>query len=244
MLARRSGPYRGGGGGGGDVLVGLYWHYDAQNMGAFANLDPVPTWIDQSGNLRHATSDTPTAAWQRHYYASAINGFPAVRFEYSGANARGYSIPGAFGPSEAHLFIVSKVDATSPPYALGPSGSGQNPSFPATVDGSATIVDHFGSTVQRAVGTAGVDTTDGFIYHAHSIAGLWESHVGNTAKASFGTNTVTWGGQKLGSWLLFGSIVNPFVGYIGEFRVYSGSLTPTQVTNITNALGTKWGITP
>ena len=42
-----------------------------------------------------------------------------------------------------------------------------------------------------------------------------------------------------------GSIATPYQGYIGEFRVYDGALPngDTDVSDITTALATKWGIT-
>jgi len=230
------------GGGGGDVTTGMFWWYDAQALSGYANGDPVASWPDSSGNSRTATQDQGTSAWQPTYTTGAIHTHPAVRFQSFGGNGRGFSMPGTFNPSEAHLFIVARPESNSPPYHIGSISFG--PTFPATVDGTGTITDHFGSNSSRSVGAAGVDTTAGFIYHAHAASGLWEAHVGNSLLYTNATNTVTWGVQKLGAYLSGGSFNTEFLGYIGEFRVYDSALTGTQVTNITNALGTKWGITP
>lgn len=234
-----------GGGGGGDITAGLFWWYDAQALAGLSNLDPLATWPDASGNANDATADVGTAAYQPHYYTGAINGHPAVRFESFGGNGRGYAMPGTFNPSEGHLFIVCRIITAGPPYQLGDRNIGYN--FPATSDGSGIITDHFGSSVARTVGAAGVDTTAGFIYHAHSVAGLWEADVGATPAYSDGTNTPTWdvaAGHKLGYFLYAGATAVVGDLYIGEFRVYSGALSGADVTTIVTALGTKWGITP
>jgi hypothetical protein len=239
MLAQAAG-----GGGGGDVTTGLHWWYDAQALSGFADMDPVATWPDLSGNGRDATADTGTAAWQGRYRTNALNGHPAVELFASGGNTRGYSMPGAGLTGEAHLFIVSSVAAASPPYHLGSQSFG--PSFPATSDGTGTISDHFGTNTSRAVGAAGVNTTTaggGFLYHAHAATGQWDCDVNGVNKVNTASNTLQYGTQKLGAWLFGGFSTTIFQGRIGEFRVYDGALSSADITNIENALAAKWGIT-
>jgi hypothetical protein len=237
-------PPPAGGGGGGDVTAGLFWWYDAQDMGVFSDGDPVPTWPDQSGNANDASAATGTATYQPHYHTGVINGHPGVLFHAGTGNERGFTMPGTFNPTEAHLFIVSKVVATSRPYQVGPGGFSVYPEFPATTDGSGVLKDTFGSSVQRNLGAIGIDTvTNGWLYHAHAKAGLWEGDVNDVSLLFDPTNTTSFGGHKLGMWLYGGVSVTMFQGYIGEFRVYSGPLTSTEVDDITAFLADKWDIT-
>ena len=231
------------GGPGSDVTTGLHWWYDAQALSGFADMDPVATWPDSSGNGRDATSQTGTAAWQGRYRTNALNGHPAVELFASGGNTRGYSMPGGGLTGEAHLFIVSSVAAASPPYHLGSQSFG--PSFPATTDGTGTLNDHFGTSTSRTC-TPGVNTTTaggGFVYHAHAATGQWDNDANGVVKVNDATNTLEYGTQVLGAWIFGGFSTTIFQGRIGEFRVYDGALSSTDITNIETALATKWGIT-
>jgi hypothetical protein len=229
--------------GGGDVTTGMRWWYDAQALSGYVDMDPVPTWPDGSGNANTATAISGNSAWQPRYRTNALNGHPAVEFFASGGNSRGYTMPGGAPPGEEHLFIVSSVATASPPYHLGSQSFG--PSFPATIDGTGTLQDHFGTTVARTC-TPGVNTTTaggGFIYHAHGATGQWDNDVNGVTKVNDPSNTVGYGSQLLGQWNFGGFSANIFQGRIGEFRVYDGALSSTDITNIENALATKWGIT-
>lgn len=224
-----------------DVTAGMLYQFDVQALTPVAggtNIASVPNGGTVGGNF---TSDAGGPSFHATYEVNAISGtYPAIRFQTLGGNGRPYSMPSVPAiASEVHLFAVSLPLANSPLGIWGPEAG----TWLTSVAGN--ISDQFATTAAARSVPIGYTPSSGFLYYAHSKAGLWEAGVGSSITFTTATNTVSanYGQARIGGYYAGGFFTTLFNGYIGELRLYAGALSPSDVFAIQFALATKWGVT-
>lgn len=113
IIARRRGIIATPAAGGGtdpSSFAGLQLWLDASDITPVADGTAIATWSDASGNANHVSN--ATAAEQPDYYATAMNGKPALRFTlgdfYATASTTAVDLPGAFS-----VFVVVKFSSVA-----------------------------------------------------------------------------------------------------------------------------------
>jgi hypothetical protein len=223
--------------------------YDTQgtNFAALGigNSDPLDPWPDESGNGFDAPAGD--SSFPHTLATGVLNGHDGVYFTSLSGNGRGYDLPNVFGPTEAEAFIVMRANPSPP----GSATSGgrfwdigseivTGPSVPATTGGP--FRDMFGSTTNYGFPLS-VDPTDPFVYHVRVKNGQRRAWINGTLVYSSAINTVSWHTVgHIGIWLQGGFNTHHFEGWIGEVKLYTGWLDPSDAAAEDAALLTKWSI--
>lgn len=219
----------------------LGW-YDAQGPNfaglGLSNTDSLtPLWPDETANANDALAGN--GSFTGTLDTTAMNGFPGVRFDFLGNNQRGYSA--VYAPTQGEAFIVMRRDVAWPNdgafWGFGQTAVSSH--VPTTAGG--TMRDHFGSTQSHSF-TIGTDPTVPFLYHVRAKAGQWRCWVNGVLKYSTAINTVSFQVPAWGEFLAGGAFYNAYIGWIGELKLYSGFMAPTDAAAEEAALMTKWGI--
>lgn len=226
-------------------IPGLAVWLDAAAITGLANNDPVGTWLDVSGNARHATQ---TDAAKKPVYKTAIqNGLPIVRFD---ATDDGLSVLQTYslaGPCT--VFIIYSARGASPypgnphsavhfanKYGIGPFGAnyfvetGYNAA--TNITGSALALNVFKAHAWRLGASSAGSYTQ--VYRINDALQGTEVIADNV---SYNPLAMVLGKTPAG--YPAGEALD---GDIAEVLVYEGVLTDANLTMLYNYAVSKWAI--
>lgn len=220
-----------------DYTGGMLWRMNTQLITPVADGTEVLT-IANPGTLGGNFTNGSQFGSGPTYRTGQINGRPAIYFVSIGGNTRPYALPtaGLVTPTESHVFAVLKTAGGGAAWNVG--GLDRRTLFP---NAPGNVSDYHGSSIERQVPISN-DPTVPFLYHSHGKASLWEAYVGLTQAFTTATNTYQIAPSDLGGFYGGGFFTTMFVGYIGEFRFYSGALTADQVLGIKEQMAADWGL--
>lgn len=215
----------------------LMW-YDAQALVGLSDGDPLLLWPDESGNGNDAPAGN--TSFPGFYRTNVMNGFPAIRFDALGNNQRGYGFPVGPGTEEGEGWIVMRKGSTGAGHFWGMGINTGGPDVPLLSSG--TFYDHFGSSVQRSFTPLGIDPQEPFLYHARAKAGRWQCWVNGVPRIDSPTNSLNWNGGHFGMMLGSGAFYTEYIGWIGELKIRSPTLSDADGAAEDAALMAKWDI--
>jgi hypothetical protein len=200
----------------------------------------VSAWLDRSGNARHATQGV--AASQPTFASASQNGRAGILF---GGNDF-MDVTQFLGGSAATAFVVAKQN-NSPPSAesdtgpvLGNFGSHSFDSHSQWVDGN--IYDGFASTTRRDI-TPSKSLAAARVFCWYSAASDFRLYIDGQVEFTDSSNVVGYGTTpKIGR----GGQPNStyyYAGLVFEVAVFPRALSSQEITEVTNYLAVKWGIT-
>lgn len=215
------------------------------NSMTFASATNISSWLDKSGNGRHATQ--ATASNQPHWYDNDVNGI-----FFDGALGQCLNLPSLTFTS---LSIFMVAQATTYTYgAIFLSLSAANGiylrSFTGALPGPTYTsygIDFGGSNYRYAPSSAVIDTSRHLWSFTLPASGLgtfvWDGNVGNNAGGfTFANINTTFPAPSIGA---YGQIPTnlPITAYIHEILMYSNDLTETNRQAIESYLAEKWKLT-
>lgn len=215
------------------------------NSITFGSGTNVASWLDKSGNGRHATQ--ATASNQAHWSDQDINGIvfngtageclnlPSLSFTslsiFMVARATTYSFGGTFISLTAGNGIYLRSFTGAPP---GPTYESYG-------------IDYGGSNYRYAPSSAVVDSARHLWSFTLPSSGLgtftWDGNAGNnTGGFTFANIATTFTNPSIGA---YGQAPtsSPLTGYVHEILMYSNDLTTTQRQTIESYLAQKWRLT-
>jgi hypothetical protein len=212
-------------------IAGCQFWYDASQIVGLSDSDPVATWLDLSGNVRHLLQ--VTGGKQPLYRTGIVNGLPIIRFDGSNDNlaATGFTLN---QPSTMVAVFVQRMD---------PAGN------KGLMDGASADYSRYlfvagsGNTLGLYAGTTlnGPALTVGTIYHTTAIFNGASSSV----RINGGTATSGNAGSGGASGVTIGSSNNGAGGEYAQFDFgevfgYNSALSAGNLTDIHTYLDAKW----
>ena len=232
-----------------ETVEGLMLWIEADAIGGVDDGDPVGTWVDKSGNGRHATQSASVT--RPTFRAGVANGMPGVEFDGIDAFMSVASLP---IPSDTTIFVVAtNTEQNSGGSVFRPILAASNDPFSPTGNGYGLGYRRSGASGFTAAIGDGTSQTN--LNHLNASTGLAELHT-FTKSGTSGTmylngsevaSTVfnRTSGFHTGSYNLGRDINNTsrtYKGTILEIIVYNQTLTTAERTTIEAYLGIKYGL--
>ena len=212
-----------------DYRTNLVGCWDATNGPTPAiNGSTLTAWNDLGSGLNHISNITNTPK----YYANIQNGLPAVYFDGS---SRMYGTDKGDVAQPTTHFLIFKGTSW---------GTGDYQYIIDMIDSQIIGKNNTSTKIDIYAGAhaTGDSLTNNTTYLAtvvfNGASSTIKTNVGgaNTVNPSTGTNTMY---PNIGSGA---SAVYLFIGYVMEWRVYTGALTSDQQIQVQSFLNNKWGI--
>jgi len=222
----------------------LWLEASTSNSMTFASGTNIASWLDKSGNARHATQ--ATASNQPHW-DQTVNGivFNGTAGECLNLPSLTFTSLSIFMVAQATTYtygtIFLSLTAAAGIYLRSFSGIAPGPTY------TSYGIDYGGSTYRYAPSSAVVDTSRHLWSFTLPASGLgsfnWDGAAGNNAggftfanlSASFPTPSIGAYGQSPTN--------SAITGYVHEIIMYSNDLTATNRQAIESYLAEKWKLT-
>ncbi len=234
-----------------DTLEGLQLWLDANDLSTLfqdsalttpvtADSQQVGGWVDKVTGTAKATQGTATR--YPLYKTGVLNGLPGVLFD--GSND--YMIPP--NPElDGELTVVAVLNtvglsAAGIPFIFS-RNTGNTYYFWFTITNTPTVAVSVFDTAERAVSAAASDMTGGNIIGLTNVEGspvsLWRNGVEQVGVVNTGTFGAQ-GASRLGIWRDTSTL--PYNGHICELLIYDRVLSDSEMAQLSEFLGDKWGI--